>query len=229
MLIKSITALAERMMNGGEQREVISQGVSEHPVEDAPPPYFRLESENIKSPAQGMQFDKWPYDWQTQKFNIGFTFASNPKRESSSDLAWEAEMPVHARDIPQVMSHGFHWDARNVKEEKGYLTGKESLPPDLREAGWEWVRYFFLEDLAEDPEWTATLCVCAHKMSVLSVFRIGELRLDQVVRAAAVDSEMHLVYSFNVADPTANVNTYYDDKPLSGWWPWPKEDASGKK
>jgi hypothetical protein len=59
-------------------------------------------------------------------------------------------------------------------------------------------------------------------LELLARFRIQTLSPDLVCSANAWDANLYLTYNYNCRVAGENYNCIYDDEPLEGWWPWPK-------
>lgn len=198
----------------------------------SPPPYETHE----KTPNldHNIRLPEWPDLDQTPLYNIEFSFMPKAKGLSltpnvTARHKWEAQLRVCAKDVSRLMRQGFHWDASNVHWERGYFahTNRKAKDGpfnrvDLGKNGWPIVRCFFLSDKAKDPEWTARLCVGAHEVPVLSGFRLGDLSVELIPKTIAWNEDGRLIYYFEADKPTANINVYYNNRPLEGWWPWPR-------
>ena len=215
----------KRMTNRTNQAGQSSQQTLGHHTTDAPPPY-KLSGE-AKPTANDVPSALGSSDLPKQQ-NVEFTFYPRTVTSSLEDIEWEAHLEVRAKDVQQLMKEGFHWNETNIREGEGYLVGETYVPADLRDVGWPLARCYSLADLAEDPQWTAKLSVGAHEMSVLSRFRVSNLSVDTITMTKAWDRQSRVVYIFCRTLPEMNCNAYYDDKPLDGWWPWPKQEQCGR-
>ncbi|POR36421.1 Uncharacterized protein TPAR_03389 [Tolypocladium paradoxum] len=173
-----------------------------------------------------------PPDWQTGYHNLGIVFLPNANAHSLADVDWEARLLVHAKDVPRLMKQGFYWTEANVRKREGYFeVEKERLPAAARDRGWSCVRVYRLADMAKDgdPQWIATLRVYAREVSVLSAFRVRHLSVNKAHHCSASDKEGRPIYNFHANDPGGSFNAVYDDRPLGGWWPWPKKSQGLEK
>ncbi|KAI6082208.1 hypothetical protein F4821DRAFT_247700 [Hypoxylon rubiginosum] len=140
-------------------------------------------------------------------------------------------MEVRCSDVPLLMQEGFHWSTANVIREEGFIN---DISPDLRHLKLRYLgnpnhpctttRYWFLRDLQQPPRWTARLQVHAPNYEILSGIRLENWTIDMVRIALAYDCSGKLIYQFNTSKPRSHFNAIYDDMPLLGWWPWPKEN-----
>ncbi|RMJ12935.1 hypothetical protein BHE90_009578 [Fusarium euwallaceae] len=136
---------------------------------------------------------------------------------------WEVYLEVSAHDVPKLMREGFYWSEANVDHERGEFT----IYP--REDNTNLVRFsrtYYLEDLHEDPQWMAQLKVYSFELDVLSTFRLRNLRVKDILKARAYRPQDHEVYYYHAHEPGHFINAIYDDMPLKGWWPWPKEEVT---
>ncbi|KAM0431007.1 hypothetical protein ACHAPT_005641 [Fusarium lateritium] len=176
-----------------------------HPL-DPPPPY---EDQDDSDEPQGKTWE------------ITFEFISDPpvcKARGSlrPEIDWPAELVLHTRDLPGVMKHGLILSPENVGEEEGHVV--HQYHPDGKE--WSYSRSYTLVD----SRWTGQLQVCAWDMRPVSKFRLNHLSADKVRLARVGDEEGDTVYYYNVNEPELAVNCIYDDMPMDGLWPWPKEE-----
>lgn len=84
-------------------------------------------------------------------------------------------------------------------------------------------RTFYLSDNRTPVSWAAKLEVSANEQSDIASFKIKDLRLDQIQKADAWNTNGQLIYRYRLHDLNNNFNAIYDDVPLEGWWPWPKK------
>lgn len=135
---------------------------------------------------------------------------------------WEVFLRVNAHDLPRLMREGFYWSEANVDHERGeYSSHRREEDRNLV----RFTRTYYLEDLQEDPQWMAQLTVYSFEIHVLSTFRLRDLRVKDVLQARAFRPRGREVYYYNAHEPTHFINAIYDDMPLKGWWPWPKEET----
>ncbi|KAI8684779.1 hypothetical protein NCS57_00144900 [Fusarium keratoplasticum] len=87
-------------------------------------------------------------------------------------------------------------------------------------------RTYYLDDLEDDPQWMAKLTVHSHELHVLSEFRLRDLRVEDILSAMAFRPRGHRVCYYHAHKPQHGINAIYDNMPLKGWWPWPKEEEA---
>ncbi|KAI5460107.1 hypothetical protein BGZ63DRAFT_426053 [Mariannaea sp. PMI_226] len=143
---------------------------------------------------------------------------------------WHAELEIYVKDMPKLMRQGLNWSGQNVIVDGGFLTTREeALSHWHRSVGWSCVRRYKLRDHSEDPQWEGNLLVYARQISELSCFRLSNLSVNKVRWALAFNKDNEHVYNFDRLHTAENFNTYYDDMPLQGWWPWPKVEEAPKQ
>lgn len=132
-------------------------------------------------------------------------------------------------DVPRLMREGFFWSANNILREEGYFG--HSLRHEWTTKGYRHVRTWILADRpsggeSENPRWVGRLEVVSASLELLSGFRVDKLSSKNVCGADAWDARDHAIYHYKRNAPGDNYNSIYDDRPLRGWWPWPKDDGS---
>ncbi|PNY25074.1 Uncharacterized protein TCAP_04999 [Tolypocladium capitatum] len=173
--------------------------------------------------------EKCPPDWQTGPFNLQMAFISNAKAHFANDarnVAWEARLEVHTKDIFRLMKQGFYFTEANVRKRKGYFVLDEnSIAAHASNCGWSRARVYHLTDRPEDGnrQWIAVLRVYARELSVLSDFRVRYLSADKLHITRAYNQKGQVIYDYDVKHPRESFNAVYNNRPLGGWWPWPKE------
>ncbi|KAI1759378.1 hypothetical protein GGR53DRAFT_149972 [Hypoxylon sp. FL1150] len=166
---------------------------------------------------------------------VAIRFTIMPKRHvDMQHQPWLGEIEVKCHDVPLLMREGFHWTTANVIKEEGYA---EEISPALAELGlgrpnntYTVTRSWCLQDLQQQqpPRWTACLQVHAPTYDVISGIRLENWTIDMVHYVRAWGLSKKLIYNFDASRPQENFNCIYDDMPLAGWWPWPKNMVSFK-
>ncbi|KAL2675283.1 hypothetical protein Neosp_011467 [[Neocosmospora] mangrovei] len=146
-------------------------------------------------------------------------FASDLDFPRDTEPEWRASLRVNTHDVPKLMREGFYWSEANVNQERG----EYACYPHENQRPQTFCRTYHLGDLQDDPQWVAELTVCSHELRVLSEFRIRNLKIEDTLSAVAYRPHDHWVYFYHVHAPWQCINAIYDDMPLKGWWPWPKE------
>ncbi|KAI8717738.1 hypothetical protein NCS52_00850700 [Fusarium sp. LHS14.1] len=170
---------------------------------DPPPPYEDQE----ESPKRV---------WQ-----IRFTFMSDRQRfkkrgSHRPQLDWWANLEIETWDIAGVMRDGLFLTQENVQEEEGHAR-HDYWPKDK---SWSYTRCYTIVD----PRWSGYLHVCSQDIRPVANFRLHHLTANNVSRARVEDEEDFIVYCYNVDEPEHSANFIYDDMPMGGLWPWPKEE-----
>lgn len=142
-------------------------------------------------------------------------------------IPWHAEMAVQVRHMPTLMEEGLFWSQLNINHEDSHCstdTHRFSLYP--KSFGYTHARIFRLIDKAHDiPQWQASIVIYAHGYPELQRFKPQELTLDNIIFTVAKNGNNDHVYQFDRQCSSSNFNAIFGDKPLSGWWPWPKEES----
>lgn len=134
---------------------------------------------------------------------------------------WVAFPGVEREDVPRLMREGFFWSAENVLPAGGYM----SKPgPDFTALGFCHERTWAIAEKPYDgaPQWRGKVKVMSHLLETLINFRIQDLSVKNVF-IYAWNGAGRQTYNYDYEDPIHNYNCIYDNKPLKGWWPWPKE------
>ncbi|KAH7034610.1 uncharacterized protein B0I36DRAFT_316628 [Microdochium trichocladiopsis] len=79
-----------------------------------------------------------------------------------------------------------------------------------------------------EPLWVAKLEVYARELYVLSHFNPGQdlSREDMTLAIAGNEPEFsEFYYQWDKSGSEHCFNAIYDQKPLSGWWPWPRKNT----
>ena len=156
---------------------------------------------------------------------IAFHMVPDPCATGSRTARWEAFFAAKCLDVPHLMREGFFWSADNLVPEEGRMG---YLPdPEWTDKGFHKMRTWILTDKSENPQWAARLQVFAPDLKTLSAFRLQMLTKQNISTANAWDVRDDVVYNYDHYRPGQNFNCIYDDRPLKGWWPWPREDGEG--
>ncbi|KAK5991537.1 hypothetical protein PT974_09821 [Cladobotryum mycophilum] len=139
---------------------------------------------------------------QTRDQYLEFTFYPTLKFKTLEELKWVARLELRVKSVPQLMRQGFHWGAANVREEEGYFLSNKGEVEETVEIG--------------------RIVVVAREVPALSSFRLHMLSPDMIAASCDRNEEGRYIYNYKFYAPEWNFNTIYDDKPLEGWWPWPK-------
>ncbi|KAI1826729.1 hypothetical protein F4861DRAFT_43275 [Xylaria intraflava] len=191
--------------------------------QDALPP---IRVERQPGPPTSGKF----YHEDKRQILIQFIYCPDPSlRPETQD--WEAVLFVKCSDVPRLMREGFHWNDENVVKEDGYI---DKTPRQYHRATARYrgsYRHYFLTDLQKPPRWVATLQVLASKLEALSRFRLDELSRENTYSASAYSQSgpnqpAKDIYSYHHQSPASHINAIYDDRPLEGWWPWPRKDST---
>ncbi|KAI4861104.1 hypothetical protein F4820DRAFT_434815 [Hypoxylon rubiginosum] len=161
---------------------------------------------------------------------ISFRFKPKPSMDDKHQ-PWFAQMGIKYGDVPLLMREGFHWTTANVVREDGFVGSIDRRLVNLRKVSptCTITMFWTLQDLQRPPRWTAYLQVHAPNYAVISGIRLENWTTDMVTFAEARSLSRDLIYRFDASMPTYHFNSIYDDMPLKGWWPWPKEDSSATK
>ncbi|KAI0161013.1 hypothetical protein GGR52DRAFT_155721 [Hypoxylon sp. FL1284] len=213
------SAASERQAEGSDCQQppsAISDMLDETPTQNA--------TANRTQPAPGPAGNGMLFDHAPGGISISIVLGPRPDIDNNHQ-PWYARMDVKCRDVPLLMCEGFHWTTANVVKEDGMIRDAHPLLPPLGVGlrRCTVTRYYTLRDLQKPPRWTACLRVHAAALEVLSGIRLETWTPDMIRDARAYGLQRALIYQYLEHRPNDNFNAIYDDMPLSGWWPWPKE------
>jgi hypothetical protein len=139
---------------------------------------------------------------------------------------WIAHLEVKSIDIARLMHEGFFWSAENIIPEEGFMSSETK--PGWTRFGFRYKRTWILTDKSNEevPRWVGYLEVITPSREILPSFRVQELTGGNIYAAFAWNGLDQLIYNYHYRWPQKSYNCIYDDKPLQGWWPWPKEEGS---
>ena len=153
---------------------------------------------------------------------LNLRMVPNPGTCRYEEVPWVAFLDVRTPDMPRLMRKGFFWSPENILPEEGHISRETN--PELVEAGFIHKRTWILADKSNDeiPRWVGRLDVLAASFEILRSFQVQHLTRDNVNSALAWNGLNQLIYNYDCRCPQNSFNCIYDDKPLPGWWPWPK-------
>ncbi len=137
---------------------------------------------------------------------------------------WDATLTVKCVDVSRLVRDGFFWSADNIATEESYV---QAASARWAARGHSFLRTWILaekptRDLCGHHKWVACLEVAAPAFETLAGFRLRNLTTANVRKANAWGVQWNPVYNYDFDAPAQNYNFIYDDKPLRGWWPWPR-------
>jgi hypothetical protein len=167
------------------------------------------------------------------QYDQGFEFKMAPIHPTlnldildSPTRYWVAILCVKTRDVPRLMREGFFWSTENVVPEEGYMSSETRR--EWTDQGLRHRRTWMLADKSNDeaPRWVGRLDVISLSRRILPGFRLQNLSRGNVYAARAWIAHRQ-IYNWDCrwADEY-NYNCIYDDTPLRGWWPWPREEGT---
>jgi hypothetical protein len=141
------------------------------------------------------------------------------------EASWAATLVIRC-DVSRLMREGLFWTPDNIIPEEGHLfcpVHRKWLAKGLCH-GRSWI----LADKSngENPRWVGRLEVSAHLYEMLQAFRPENLSMENVSLVYAQNGNGQMVYNYLRRWPENDYNYIYDNKPLQGWWPWPKEGGT---
>ncbi|KAF4834816.1 hypothetical protein CGCSCA4_v012811 [Colletotrichum siamense] len=157
------------------------------------------------------------------EFNVRFLWVNQVEEswaETQKSFLWEASLYVQARDVGQLMHEGFYLSTDQEIKGTGCIA-QNVCPGEPNYGDWKHTRHYIFKD--PDMKWTAHLHVCASQMAELARFRLTDLKPSKLVFSWGYNPEGFHVYGYSLFNPKDNFNTIYEDVPLEGIWPWPKE------
>ncbi|KID87864.1 hypothetical protein MGU_05102 [Metarhizium guizhouense ARSEF 977] len=141
-------------------------------------------------------------------------------KKAHNDAPWIAYMDIRFKDVCATMEQGLYWSQDNIDPNGSCFFN--TTDPALLAYDFFRGRRFHLIDLAENPQWKGELEVYASSAKTLSEFRIQNTLVDNITSMTAFTGDERWIYAYKRGDPGQNFNAIYDDMPLRGWWPWPK-------
>lgn len=153
---------------------------------------------------------------------LALKMVPDPTARLYKKAPWTAVLEVKTTDIPRLMREGFFWSAENVVPEAGFMSSETR--PAWIEFGFVHKRTWVLVDKSNpSPTWVGRLDVSTPSYEILPSFQVQSLTSTNVYEAIACNAVGDIIYDYNYRLPKRNFNCIYDNKPLQGWWPWPKE------
>lgn len=159
-------------------------------------------------------------------------FYMMPNHSGTSTLTpekpWMAHFQVWCKNMPRLLREGFFWSVENIVPEKGRLLRERR--PDLTDLGCSYRRNWYLIDQHRDqpantPQWEGSLVVSSHRIDVLANFQMRDLTWENVYRASVYTDDGDKIYNYTALEADRNYNCFYDDMPMKGFWPWPREEG----
>ncbi|PHH80635.1 hypothetical protein CDD80_638 [Ophiocordyceps camponoti-rufipedis] len=182
--------------------------------EVAPPAYESAVTPVIRQPSQQHLVLRPRPDAQTNvylKF-VGF-----------SPLRWSALLQIYTSDVLYLMTNGLFVTTDNVRESKSYFLQSDAINESNRQRGYTQGRKYYLESNGLfGSRWHGSLKVFAGDFRTLSSFRIGYLSVDLIRSASAWNKDGNQIYAYESVYPDQAWNAVYDDRPVKGLWPWPR-------
>lgn len=204
-----------------------------------PPPYEATRSyRDYPTESEAAAHDaRWavarPKGWKTVSWpNLNLRFESHA---GGTGAKWKVWMGLRVMNIPHLMRHGLHWSRADILAEKGFMTFHGSDPEltsEHKKAGWLHTRTFFLEcheGIDDEGGWFGRIKVYAKDTATLASFKLADMSLDTMSSCEALNWDRQIVYAYESTMPGKAFNAIYDDMPLQGWWPWPKESGMGSE
>lgn len=158
-----------------------------------------------------------PKTWE-----VCHSFVSNPDAglNACNDSDWIAVMNTTTTNLSKLMQGGFSWSDNNVDGNDGYFEQhEEGIDQSYRAAGFRCSRHYTLKDNAEDPIWSAKLCIIARELSILTKFDLSKLTLDHLAKVEATDCQGRAVYFYSTDEELMHFNAVCNDRLLTGLWP----------
>ena len=138
---------------------------------------------------------------------------------------WVAVLQIQCEDVPRLMREGFFWSADNVLPEEGYMS--DDVRPLYAKLGCRHKRTWAVADQTNDeaPQWSGHIEVSSPLLETVAQFRVDDLSRASVYGAHGWNKAGYSTYHYDHRYPGRRYNCIYDDEPLEGWWPWPKEQG----
>ena len=157
---------------------------------------------------------------------LGLRMIPDPGAPCYKKAPWAVHFEVKTIDIARLMREGFFWSTESILPEEGFIS--RETKPGWTNFGFRHKRTWILTDKSDEevPSWVGYLEVITRSPEILPSFRVQDLTRENIYAASAWNGLDQLVYDYHYRWPQKSYNCIYDDKPLQGWWPWPKEDPS---
>ena len=220
---------------GGDQSDQDSFHEQDTP-DDSLPPYESLEDlapwlqdtpsnvmESDSKRAQQRVPDTFlKYGYNPAWGSLTMILVQRPSAQTDASVPWAAALCVKCDDVARLMREGFFWSVENVLPEEGCLS--DNTDSQWLSLGFSYARTWTLIDKSngDDPRWVAQLDVLTRFPELLSGFEIQNLSRRNVWSARAWNPFDQLVYHYDYSSSGRNCNCIYGDRPLQGWWPWPR-------
>ncbi|KAH6896838.1 hypothetical protein B0T10DRAFT_454727 [Thelonectria olida] len=138
---------------------------------------------------------------------------------------WVASLVVRTHNMPILMRQGLYWGEANLQLSRAHFqfAGDQGFQRAPVEGSWTHCRVYRLIDL-EYGLWNADLRVYSYDIQPLADFSVGDISRDNIWLAVGRNEKQERIYNYSRDRPDQNFNAYFDDMPLEGWWPWPKDD-----
>ncbi|KAJ8124449.1 hypothetical protein O1611_g9191 [Lasiodiplodia mahajangana] len=166
-----------------------------------------------------------PYRESEQRCSLQFVFCPDPS-DMSMNQDWAALLIVKCHDVPCLMREGFHWDGANVIREEGYIDCDFTYARRRQDRRrWANTRHYFLKDLQLPSRWVATIKVWGLNPGTTCQFDLNQLSRERSMQwAAATNQSGHSIYHWHYCSSILRFNAIYDNMPMEGWWPWPRNN-----
>ena len=157
---------------------------------------------------------------------ITIRMVPDPTAPDYRRVPWAAILFVKS-DVSSLMEDGFYWSVDNVIHNQGSMYHALSSAWEAR--GFRHGRQWALVDTAhgDTPRWVARLEVSSPFLEVVADFPIQDLSRANICSTNAWNPQRDLLYNYNIRAPDLNYNCIFgNDRPLHGWWPWPRDAAT---
>ncbi|KAL2209993.1 hypothetical protein CC79DRAFT_1318988 [Sarocladium strictum] len=163
------------------------------------------------------------WDRTLRGYNLCFQY----QHKSIEDVdAYHAVLLVRAKNIETLMKKGLYFDQRNVIPRKSFILQNPEVAW-VSKSDWKVIRSLELSDTSFFKSWTAVIWVYANTLPPVASFRVTDLTPEKCTEAKGWDK--HLIYLYDKRYPELSINTWLDDRPMDGIWPWPRSEQSCSK
>lgn len=204
------------------------ESLEDPPPAAAPTPPKSTDDSRGSDIASVQQGNSCTFTEYLDKYDAGFELRMAPLDVLEGNIPqWVAVLEVKSRDVPRLMREGFFWSSENVLREEGYISRETRR--EWTDLGFHYTRMWILADKSNDetPQWVGHLGVFSESGEILPGFRVQSLSRENVHAAWAWNRLQQATYAYDCRQPRRyNYNCIYDDKPLQGWWPWPREEGT---
>ncbi|KAK4140775.1 uncharacterized protein C8A04DRAFT_14637 [Dichotomopilus funicola] len=147
---------------------------------------------------------------------------------SPPEKPWIGYLWIWCNNVPRLMREGFFWSVNNILHDEGCLLSETRR--EFTALGSSYRRHWSLLDWHPDqpagaPQWEGSLVVSSDRINILANFQVQDLTWENVYCASVHNDDRDSVYDYSALEEDSNYNCFYDNMPMKGFWPWPREEG----